>query len=196
MLIKSYNLSQLSAKILEGKTFDSRRNWQLNWAVFSKACNWTRKHSFQSVSRPVLSESLATLFAVAVNFQPEVSCRVHAIACIPFLLFFYFCRISLSDPYSTSMPNFKCQNNLKDPKRAVERQATFYSLSSRSTINGGGRSFKEAAIYLNFNFCAVRSLFPDPLTMIKCTMRHSHIHPILYQLAQVWSSLTLETLLH
>ncbi len=37
MLIKSYNLSQLSAKILEGKTFDSHRNWQLNWAVFSKA---------------------------------------------------------------------------------------------------------------------------------------------------------------
>ncbi len=27
------------------------------------------------------------------------------------------------------MPNFKCQNNLKDPKHAVERQATFYSLS-------------------------------------------------------------------
>ncbi len=27
------------------------------------------------------------------------------------------------------MPNFKYQNNLKDPKRAVERQATFYSLS-------------------------------------------------------------------
>ncbi len=41
---------------------------------------------------------------------------------------FVFCRISLSDPYSTSMPNFKCQNNLKDPKRAVENQATFYSL--------------------------------------------------------------------
>ncbi len=37
MLIKSYNLSQLSAKILEGKTSDSHRNWQLNWAVFSKA---------------------------------------------------------------------------------------------------------------------------------------------------------------
>ncbi len=37
MLIKSYNLSQLSAKILEGKTFDSHRNWQLNWDVFSKA---------------------------------------------------------------------------------------------------------------------------------------------------------------
>ena len=36
MLIKSYNLSQLSAKILEGKTFDAQRNWQLNWAVFSK----------------------------------------------------------------------------------------------------------------------------------------------------------------
>ncbi len=31
------NLSQLSAKILEGKTFDVQRNWQLNWAVFSKA---------------------------------------------------------------------------------------------------------------------------------------------------------------
>ncbi len=37
MLIKSYNLSQLSAKILEDKTFDLHRNWQLNWAVFSKA---------------------------------------------------------------------------------------------------------------------------------------------------------------
>ncbi len=37
MLIKSYNLSQLSAKILEGKTFDPQRNWQMNWAVFSKA---------------------------------------------------------------------------------------------------------------------------------------------------------------
>ncbi len=37
MLIKSYNLSQLSAKILEGKTFDVQSNWQLNWAVFSKA---------------------------------------------------------------------------------------------------------------------------------------------------------------
>ncbi len=37
MLIKSYNLSQLSAKILVGKTFDVQRNWRLNWAVFSKA---------------------------------------------------------------------------------------------------------------------------------------------------------------
>ncbi len=27
------------------------------------------------------------------------------------------------------MPNFACQNDLKDPKRAVKRQATFYSLS-------------------------------------------------------------------
>ncbi len=45
------------------------------------------------------------------------------------LLFFVFCIISLSDPYSTSMPNFKCQINLKDPKRAVVRQATFYSVS-------------------------------------------------------------------
>ncbi len=32
MLIKSYNLSQLSAKTLEGKTFEAQRNW----AVFSK----------------------------------------------------------------------------------------------------------------------------------------------------------------
>ncbi len=39
MLIKSYNLSQLSAKILEGKTFDAQRNWQLNWAVSSNAIN-------------------------------------------------------------------------------------------------------------------------------------------------------------
>ncbi len=38
MLIKSYNLYQLSAKMLESKTFDVQRNWQqLNWAVFSKA---------------------------------------------------------------------------------------------------------------------------------------------------------------
>ncbi len=37
MIIKSYNLSQLSAKILEGKAFEVQRNWQLNWAVFSKA---------------------------------------------------------------------------------------------------------------------------------------------------------------
>ena len=27
MLIKSYNLSQLNAKIPEGKTFDVQRNW-------------------------------------------------------------------------------------------------------------------------------------------------------------------------
>ncbi len=37
MLIKSYNLSQLSAKLLDGKTLDSHKNWQMNWAVFSKA---------------------------------------------------------------------------------------------------------------------------------------------------------------
>ena len=60
-------------------------------------------------------------------------------------LIFVFCRISLSDPYSTSMPNFKCQNNLKDPKRAVERQATFYSLSfSKYNKRGmGGVSNKQ-----------------------------------------------------
>ena len=52
---------------------------------------------------------------------------------------FVFC--SLSDPYSTSMPNFKCQNNLKDPKRAVERQATFYSLLF--SIGMGGVSKKQ-----------------------------------------------------
>ncbi len=58
---------------------------------------------------------------------------------------FVFCRISLSDPYSKSMPNFKCQNNLKDPKRAVERQASFYSLSfSKYNKRGmGGVSNKK-----------------------------------------------------
>ncbi len=35
--------------------------------------------SFRSVSKLVLSESLATLLDVVVNFQPEVSCRVHAV---------------------------------------------------------------------------------------------------------------------
>ncbi len=35
--------------------------------------------SFHSVSQPVLSESLGMLLDVVVNFQPEVSCRVHAI---------------------------------------------------------------------------------------------------------------------
>ncbi len=48
---------------------------------------------------------------------------------------FDFCRISLSNPYSTSMQNFKCQNDLKDPKRAVKWQATFFFSHSRSTIN-------------------------------------------------------------
>ncbi len=58
---------------------------------------------------------------------------------------FVLCRISLSDPYSKSMPNFKCQNNLKDLKRAVERQATFYSLSfSKYNKRGmGGASNKQ-----------------------------------------------------
>ncbi len=37
MLIKSYNLFQRSAKIPEDKTFDTQRNWQLNWTVLSKA---------------------------------------------------------------------------------------------------------------------------------------------------------------
>ncbi len=38
--------------------------------------------------------------------------------------------------YFTSMPNFKCQNNLKVPKRVVESKATFILFCSRSTING------------------------------------------------------------
>ncbi len=63
--------------------------------------------------------------AFHAKMAPEVSHRKNSF----FLLFLFFCRISLSDPYSKSTPNFKCRNNLKDPKRAVERQATFYSLS-------------------------------------------------------------------
>ncbi len=121
MLIKSYNLSQLSAKILEGKTFHSHRNWHLgciqqsNWTRNRENINWISTSgiinvsiyltaysayaiklcsrfltatnevlrrvlfSFQSVLEPVLSESLATLLDVVVNFLPEVSCRLHAI---------------------------------------------------------------------------------------------------------------------
>ncbi len=72
---------------------------------------------------------------------PEVSHRKNSF----FLLFFFCCRISLSDPYSKSTPNFKCRNNLKDTKRAVERQATFYSLSfSKYNKRGmGGVSNKQ-----------------------------------------------------
>ena len=59
--------------------------------------------------------------------------------------FFFFCRISLSDPYSMCIPNFKCQNNLKDPKHA-KRQATIYSLSySWNTINGECMGFKTSS---------------------------------------------------
>ncbi len=106
MLIKRYNLSQLSAKILEGETYKTQRNWQLNWAVYSKAVELEIEKtkielpsgkinvsvyfpfSFHSVSQPVLSESLATLLDVAVNFQPEVSCRLCAIVSKPCLYFF------------------------------------------------------------------------------------------------------------
>ncbi len=122
VLIKSYNLYQLSAKILEGKTFNAQRNWHQLGCI--QQSNWTRNReniywistfgtinvsvyltpysayaikscsrfltvtnevlrgvlfSFHSVSQPVLSEFSATLFDVVVNFQPEVSCRVHAI---------------------------------------------------------------------------------------------------------------------
>ncbi len=119
MLIKSYNLSQLSAKILEGKTLtrtetgswtglysakqlNYRYRENINWISTSGIINvsvyltaysayaiklWSRFKrscvefffSFQSVSEPVLSESLATLLDVVVHFQPEVSCRLHAI---------------------------------------------------------------------------------------------------------------------
>ncbi len=43
MLIKSYNLYQLSAKILEGKTFDSHRNWQL---TLDKNLNFLLQYSW------------------------------------------------------------------------------------------------------------------------------------------------------
>ncbi len=43
---------------------------------------------------------------------------------------------------STSMPNIKCQNNLKDPKRAMNKQATFYPLSF-SKYNGFQLSAKK-----------------------------------------------------
>ncbi len=45
ILIKSYKLSQLSAKILEGKTFDAQRNWQLTGLYSAKQLNYkSRKH--------------------------------------------------------------------------------------------------------------------------------------------------------
>ncbi len=72
--------------------------------------------------------------------------RLHIGKILSFSIF-VFCRISLSDHYSTSMPNFKCQNNLKDPKRAkraMERQATFYSLSfSKYNKRGMGEVSKK-----------------------------------------------------
>ncbi len=71
MLIKSYNLSQLSAKILEVK--------HLTCTELAVELGCIQQISFQSVSEPVLSVSLATLLDVVVNFQPEVSCRLHAI---------------------------------------------------------------------------------------------------------------------
>ncbi len=53
MLIKSYNLFQLGAKILEGKTFDAQRNWQLNWSVFSKAIELEIKKTYIELPLPV-----------------------------------------------------------------------------------------------------------------------------------------------
>ncbi len=55
---------------------------QLNRAAAFSATNEVLRRvlfSVQSVSQPVLSESLAILLDVVVSFQPEVSCRVHAI---------------------------------------------------------------------------------------------------------------------
>ncbi len=55
---------------------------------------------------------------------PEVSHRKNSF----FLLFLFFAELVLVT-LTLRMPNFECQNDLKDPKHAVKRQATFYSLS-------------------------------------------------------------------
>ncbi len=53
MLIKGYNLSQLGAKILEGKAFNVLRNWQLNWAVFSKTIELEIEKTYIAFPLPV-----------------------------------------------------------------------------------------------------------------------------------------------
>ncbi len=97
-----------------------------------------RFHSFVSGSgkRDLTAQKLKLRY----RLQKQVIGKI-----LSFFYFFFFCRITLSDPYSTSMPNFNCQNNLKDPKRAVKRQATFYSLSfSKYNKRGmGGVSNKQ-----------------------------------------------------
>ncbi len=130
MLKKATIYLNLVLKYWRVKPSMRRENWQLNWAVFSKAIELDRENiinwistsgiinvsvyltayslnraaafltatnevlrrvlfSFQRVSQHVLSESLATLFDVAINFQPEVGCRLHAIVS-------KLCRFSLA----------------------------------------------------------------------------------------------------
>ncbi len=81
MLIKSYNLSQLSAKILEGKTFDAQRNRQLNWAVFSKAIELEIRENINWISTfGIINVSvyLTAYSAYAIKFF--------------FFFFFFFCQ--------------------------------------------------------------------------------------------------------
>ncbi len=85
---------------------------------------------------------------------------------------FVFCRISLSDPYSTPMPNFKCQNNLKDPKRAVERLATFYSLLMFSKYNKrgmGGVYKKQLKKKTARDYCMHSTAYVTSLTLLQST---------------------------
>ncbi len=132
MLIKSYNLSQLSAKILEGKPSTRReigcwtglyiqqsnwtRNWEnINWISTSGIINVNvsvyltaySAYAIKSYSRFLTatnevcvefflasraSHSLSCrnpLLHEVVNFQPEVSCRLHAL--FSKLCRFFFC---------------------------------------------------------------------------------------------------------
>ncbi len=58
---------------------------------------------------------------------------------------FVFCRISLSDPYSKSMPNFKCQNNLKTSSVLWKDKLLFILSRSRGTINGEWVEFQTSS---------------------------------------------------
>ncbi len=63
------------------------------------------------------------------------------------------------------MPNFKCPNNLKNPKRAMERQATFYSLSfSKYNKWGmGGVSNKQLKKKNGITLIIVHAIYSLPL---------------------------------
>ncbi len=75
---------------------------------------------------------------------------------------FVFGRISHSDPYSTSMPNFTCQNDLKTPSVPWKDKLLFILSHSRSKINGEwaefqlalkkGHSFETTACTLQLTF--------------------------------------------